>query len=411
MIFFVDLILASNKITVKCNNIKGILKVIYFKKFYKKLLIFILIVGLSFCGYFYLKSSNVKQKNPMISVVIPTHNRASLLSRALDSVLNQSYQDFEIVVVDDASTDKTAQLLNLYKRVYPDKFVIYKNDENRGVSISRNIGNKLARGKYILVLDSDDYFLPGFFENGVRYMEENPEITIGVPSKLIYFEDKNNPKNVQPFFHNYDLYEILNGNPLGNVGNFFRRDFMVKHNIKYKEDYICAEDYDFWVQMILKGAKIGWMYPEKGQLVYRLGGDLSLRWDCYYNSQKIIKEILSKIDYTPKDNYFFICDAVDKFLQKYPNTFNEPIMDKYHLRCREEVKNAVVAIHPKWTDHLIIDKERKTLYRFNWTVDGAKIITFEPKKKLVIKWDRYGKETFLYDEKTSRYILKGFKLK
>ena len=93
-------------------------------------------------------------KCPMVSVIIPTFNRAHLIGRAIKSVLNQTYQDFEIIVIDDGSTDNTGEII----RSFTDKRIKYikKYKKNKGISVARNIGIKVARGKYIALLDSDD---------------------------------------------------------------------------------------------------------------------------------------------------------------------------------------------------------------------------------------------------------------
>ena len=127
---------------------------IYFKKFYKKLLILICIGLGVFCGYFYLKPVEVKQKNPMISVVVPTYNRAGFLSRALDSVLSQSYQDFEIIVVDDGSSDKTTKFAS---EVNSEKIIVLKLDKNKGKGYALNYGLKIAMKNADIIgfLDAD----------------------------------------------------------------------------------------------------------------------------------------------------------------------------------------------------------------------------------------------------------------
>src|SRR5574344_2461092 len=90
----------------------------------------------------------------MISIIICTYNRADLLPKAIASVLSQSYQDFELIIIDDASTDNT-------KDVIPndDRIKYYKNEVNLGISKSRNLGVSLSCGQYIAMLDSDDYWL------------------------------------------------------------------------------------------------------------------------------------------------------------------------------------------------------------------------------------------------------------
>ncbi len=110
-------------------------------------------------------------KIPTVSVVIPTYNRAHLVGRAIQSVLNQTYQDFEIIVVDDGSTDNTEEVVKSFN----DPRIRYlRHDQNRGGSAARNTGINMARGEYIAFQDSDDEWLPEKLEKQMRVFENAP---------------------------------------------------------------------------------------------------------------------------------------------------------------------------------------------------------------------------------------------
>jgi len=112
------------------------------------------------------------RENFEVSVIIPTYNRANLLPRAIESVLNQTYQDFEVIVVDDASCDNTEEVVQGFN----DPRIKYvKHKINKGGSAARNTGIKTAEGKYIAFLDSDDEWLPEKLEKQVRKIERSPE--------------------------------------------------------------------------------------------------------------------------------------------------------------------------------------------------------------------------------------------
>ena len=109
--------------------------------------------------------------NPTVSVVIPTYNRAHLVGRAIQSVLNQTYQDFEIIVVDDGSTDNTEEVVKSFN----DPRIRYiRHDQNRGGSAARNTGIKMARGEYIAFQDSDDEWLPEKLEKQMKVFKSAP---------------------------------------------------------------------------------------------------------------------------------------------------------------------------------------------------------------------------------------------
>lgn len=112
---------------------------------------------------------------PAISVIIPTYNRAEFLPRALDSVIVQTYRDWEIIVVDDGSTDTTPRILDSYRARLGDR-LIHVRQENSGCSAARNRGIELSRGAFIAFLDSDDEFLPQKLERQVGLLALRPSV-------------------------------------------------------------------------------------------------------------------------------------------------------------------------------------------------------------------------------------------
>lgn len=110
---------------------------------------------------------------PKVSVIIPTYNRGSLIKRAVDSVLSQTFKDFEIIIIDDGSKDDTKEVLAPYMNQ-----VRYVFQANGGISKARNHGIELATGEYIAFLDSDDYWAPVKLEMQVNVLDGNPKIGI-----------------------------------------------------------------------------------------------------------------------------------------------------------------------------------------------------------------------------------------
>jgi glycosyltransferase involved in cell wall biosynthesis len=108
----------------------------------------------------------------LVSVVIPCYNHAQFLAHAIESVLAQSYSNFEIMVVDDGSTDDTAKVVRTYSPVH----YVYK--DNAGRSAARNTGLRLSRGEFIVFLDADDRLLPNALETGINCMREHPECAL-----------------------------------------------------------------------------------------------------------------------------------------------------------------------------------------------------------------------------------------
>jgi len=112
--------------------------------------------------------------NPKVTVFIPVHNREDYIRVAVNSILAQTFEDFELVVVDDGSTDRTAEVLAEYA---DPRLRVIKNGENLGIPASRNRGLEAATGEYIALLDSDDHAYPDRLARQVKYLDANPQIT------------------------------------------------------------------------------------------------------------------------------------------------------------------------------------------------------------------------------------------
>ncbi len=150
--------------------------------------------------------------HPRLSVVLPTHNRENLVSRAVDSVLAQSFSDFELILVDDYSTDGTREVLERYRDTSRVQLVF--SDRNLGASGARNLGLSKARGELITFQDSDDYWMPHKLKLQVEALDASPECGICYCGSL-YYKDKNSYYIPDGIFKKLDgdiSSEILNGN-------------------------------------------------------------------------------------------------------------------------------------------------------------------------------------------------------
>lgn len=123
---------------------------------------------------------------PKISVVVPVYNTAQYLNKCLDSIINQTYQDIEVIIVNDGSTDNSQKIIDEYKEKYPEK-VKSLNKENGGLSSARNCGIELATGEYIAFIDSDDYIDIELFDKLKNEIDKNIDL---VKFKIIRVNDK-----------------------------------------------------------------------------------------------------------------------------------------------------------------------------------------------------------------------------
>ncbi len=185
--------------------------------------------------------------NLLVSVVIPCFNHGKFIDEAVNSVLNQTFQDFEIIIVNDGSTDEfTNELLKNYSK--PKTKVIMT--ENQGVSVARNVGIKEAKGKYILPLDADDKILPAYLEKAVKIIEENTKFGI-IYCEAEFFGAKTEKWNLPE----YRFSDILNGNCIFCTA-LFRKSSWKKVNGYKKEMKNAWEDYEFWLSLIEIGEEV-----------------------------------------------------------------------------------------------------------------------------------------------------------
>jgi len=184
--------------------------------------------------------------SPKVSVIVTAHNYAEFLEECLDSVLRQTYDDFELVVVDDGSTDETPELLRDYSYEYPEiiKVVTLSGE---GLPSACNRGIEAADGEYIIRLDADDYFDKNILTVEASYLDANPEIDLVYPD--YYTIDKGGEiKNHVRLPKVGEEVKLLDRSPLA-AGAMYRRSAWEQIG-GYNESLNYQEDYDFWIKFI-----------------------------------------------------------------------------------------------------------------------------------------------------------------
>lgn len=186
---------------------------------------------------------------PRVSVLIPTYNCARFLSDAIESVLAQTFQDFEIIVVDDGSTDDTAQVVARYPQVR----YIYK--EHSGISASRNAAVSAACGEVVAFLDADDMFTPEKLEKQLAYLDENPDCQLIFTKAENFYEDENARQGqAQQALYNASLERCI-------ITCAIRRSVFEKHG-DFRTDYPHGEDTQFMYRLSISGLSINHCLPE-----------------------------------------------------------------------------------------------------------------------------------------------------
>ena len=185
-----------------------------------------------------------------VSVLMPVYNGSQYLQEAIDSILGQTYKDFEFIIVDDGSTDESASIIA--KNAAKDsRIVSLHNEKNSGICVTLNKGLDVAKGEYIVRMDCDDVALPERIERQVAFMNER--VDIGVAGCNIDMFHDEYPENHMVFSFDTDPYEcragLLFAACVAHPAVIIRRSVLVKHNIQYDDYFRGMEDYYLWWQI------------------------------------------------------------------------------------------------------------------------------------------------------------------
>ena len=235
-----------------------------------------------------------------VTVIIPTYNRAACIGMAIDSVLNQTYEDFELLVVDDHSTDETEQIV---KRYSDSRITLMKNSRKKGAQGARNTGLYAAKGEWVAMLDSDDAWLPEKLAKMVEAIGRYDETLVGLSSaNATYdFEAKKIIKEKQLHKTEYKTDDLLYRNYLDGFSSF-----MFKRNSGlvcggFDESLPALQDIDFYIAISMTG-KIGAVH-EVLTLIRKDNGD---RITQDYESKFIAHNILGSKYHDERKNKFLI---------------------------------------------------------------------------------------------------------
>ena len=261
----------------------------------------------------------------LFSIVIPTYNREHLIVKTINSVLNQSYNNFEIIIVDDGSTDNTEEVV----RAITDKRLTYYKKENEERSIARNFGLNKAKGDYVYLLDSDDIIYSHHLETAFDYINQSNKIDVFfLPYEIL--DIKTGKVKSLKKINNTINDELINGNFLSCHGVFLSK--VVARKFKFKEDLVRGEDYEFWLQ---------------------IASEYEIKYHNIVTSALIIHNERSVND----TDIHFLIDQKNKFLnfiknnssivKKYGNHFNKIFSHTYsyialHAALAKDKKNGFV---------------------------------------------------------------------
>jgi glycosyltransferase involved in cell wall biosynthesis len=177
---------------------------------------------------------------PRISVIMPVYNCREFIEESSGSIFNQTYTNFEFLIIDDCSTDGTYEYL---KSLTDPRMNLIRKPQNSGYTVSLNMGLELAKGEYIARMDGDDISLPDRFEKQIAFMDQNPDVVVcggaykAIGSDFIFIPNTS-PQDI--------MLDLLSRTPIAHPTAVIRSSTLKKHNVQYNTGYEPAEDYKLW---------------------------------------------------------------------------------------------------------------------------------------------------------------------
>lgn len=188
---------------------------------------------------------------PKVSILMPVYNTAPFLREAVDSMLSQTFTDFELIVLNDCSPDNAEEILDTYNDL---RIVRYRGERNVGLANILNTGLEMARGKYIARMDSDDLSLSNRIKIQIDFLEAHPDIdlvSVGMQlfgSRTDMWIREQNPEKVK--------INALFFSPVLHASSVWRKDAFEKYSLLFRQEMVPAEDYDLWTRALLADLRI-----------------------------------------------------------------------------------------------------------------------------------------------------------
>lgn len=266
---------------------------------------------------------------------MPSYNKEKYIQKSIDSILNQTYEDFELIIIDDASTDKSVEIIKNYK----DKRIVFlQNEKNLGIAKTRNLALEIAKGEYIALLDADDISTDFRLQKELEFLDEHLEIDVVFGGFLeIDEDDKIKETYFTPLKNpNYIKARLLVQDVIPNGSCMYRKKFINDYNIRYRDGYLGMDDYLFWIECSLYGKIMGlsdlflyWRNTQNnGTNTYKYLEEYRAKREEKY--KEILKIALEGNGFhLTKQEFELYCRILSEY--KYKIQEKEEILDFYHL--------------------------------------------------------------------------------
>ena len=188
---------------------------------------------------------------PRVSILMPVYNVAPYLREAMDSILAQTFQDFELIVLDDCSPDNSAEILDTYT---DERIVRYRGEKNMGLSNVLNVGMQLARGEFIARMDSDDLSTHERLAVQVAYLEAHPEVDL-CSCGMQLFGAKQETWVRETYVEDVKITALFHS-PILHASSMWRREAFERVGLRFLQEMVPAEDYDMWTRAMAAGLRL-----------------------------------------------------------------------------------------------------------------------------------------------------------
>lgn len=236
----------------------------------------------------------------LVSVIMPVHNGSLFVEQAIESILTQTYQNFELIIVNDLSTDSTPVIIERYRQLYPKKIKVIHLRKRHGAYGAANIAMRHAKGEFIAPMDADDISHPKRFQKQVEFFLQNNEaIVVGTQARIIDEEGRIIGEKTFPTSRKEIYKKFLEVHPLVHPSCMIRRSLLPKKNRLYENKYGVNDDYYTFFTLF----KYGKIFNLPDYLLdYRIHlGNSSLQnlKQKFYNTVKIRLVAMIKLNYKP----------------------------------------------------------------------------------------------------------------
>ncbi len=259
---------------------------------------------------------------PLISIITPVFNRQHLIGKTITSVIKQTFQDWEMLVVDDGSEDGTQEIIRMYQQQDERIKLLKRKRQPKGAATCRNIGIDIASGDYVIFLDSDDRLQPFALEQRVRALEQynGYDFLVFQTVKIDYSSNKElgmwyNLDNSENF-----LLELLKLKaPWQTAGPIWKLASLLKYSIKFDEKLLIWQDVDFHLQALYKGLKYRIMNDFPADVLYLVHSDALSQRGYTYNQRRSQIYFLQKHYALCRDNpqaLSILRDLINKLIIK-----------------------------------------------------------------------------------------------